>query len=363
MSPVKYIVSNYLKVLGVAEQTTAEMLMFLSEHPGYPSLRSIVECFEEWQFESTAAEITIKELKDLGNFFIAFTNTFNGTFILVISTQEYQLIYLNAKGEIICETYEEFSKKWNHVIFIAELRENSGLRRKVDLIEKTPSPNLLTVIRSVAFNQEESPTYKLFRHGSVHISYLFIRLRISQNVATVLWLFAILASGYYIAKGPTLENRLLAITLVLMHFLFDCADGEIARATKSTSQYGSNLEQLFHWITNATLIIAASLGQFAQTKNEFFLKFGLFCLASDSLFHFYYIQLNYWLDDLTDYGWFYKISSTAYQFMPLNINLFLLSCLIGHLELFLIGWAIVSFVLFGLLFIGYFRKGVFKRKI
>jgi phosphatidylglycerophosphate synthase len=357
MSSVKYIVANYLRVLGMPDETIAEMLGYLSEHSSFPSLRSIVESFEEWQFDCTAAEATEEQLRLLGNSFIAYTSIFDGSFALVIVAGDDEIIYLNSIGDVVKEPYDLFVRKWNsHVIFVAERTDLSG-QRKGEIISRSPigAPSI-SDLKKVAFYQDEPFTYKIFRRVSIYCSYWLVRWRVDPNVISLLWLVAMMGASWVVSFSSGLGGRLIAIGLVCLHFILDCCDGEVARITNRTSRVGSNLEQTIHWIVNLALILGSAWGLYRQNGTIASLSLGLICLAGDATFHFFYIQLNYWLNPHLDYGWFHKISSYIFPFMPMNINLFAIFCLIGRLDLFLLIWAIVSFTLFVLLAIGYFGK-------
>ncbi|WP_188930244.1 CDP-alcohol phosphatidyltransferase family protein [Puia dinghuensis] len=360
MSSIKYIVANYLKVLGIEQTTINEMLAFLFRHSQYPTLRSVVESFEEWQFSCTAAEATLEQLKSLGNFFMSFVNSFGGSFILVIATQEYQIIYLNAVGEVVCETYDKFIDKWNHIVFIAEVGENSGRKKSfaTDLHSGRPS---LNEIRAVSFNQDEPPTYKFFRRFSIYFSYMFARLGVTPNYISSMWVLSMLTASIVISIDTQVSHRILAAVLVIAHFIFDCADGEVSRITQRTSHAGANLEQTFHWISNLSMIVGATVAEFRETSNYHTLYLGLFCLASDCSFHFLYIQFNYWLDESKDYGWLHRLTSLIYPIMPININLFLLACIFNRFTLFLTIWGGLSFLFFILLAFVYFGKELSTR--
>jgi len=356
MSSVNYIVANYLKVLGIQEPTITAMLNFLENHPKYPSLRSIVETFEEWQFGSTAATATIEQLKSLGGFFIAYLHEGGGAFVFVIRTESEQIIYLNSIGEIIYELYEQFGSKWSNAIFIAELEEGSGFKRNNAEDYYAGDRVSLQQLKKVAFNQEEPYTYKFFRRFSIFFSYVFVRLGIGPNVISSIWMVSLIAASWLLSTGTGASVRFLAAGLICLHFLLDCADGEVARAKKLSSRIGSYYEQTIHWTTNLCLIVGISWGLFNQTGSFMTLLLGLLCLVSDSCFHFIYIQLSYWINNEVDYGWFHKITKAIYTVMPLNINLFLLGCLFNQLYVALFLWFIISSGLFILLSVGFFRK-------
>jgi phosphatidylglycerophosphate synthase len=210
-------------------------------------------------------------------------------------------------------------------------------------------------LKKVAFNQDEPYTYKFFRRISIYFSYIFIRLKITPSQISVGWLFLLLAASVLLAID-TAKFRYFAALLIILHFCLDCSDGEIARSTGRMSRIGSNLEQIIHWITNLSLIAGIAWGQFRQSANPSALLLGSMCLISDACFHFLYIQLSYWMDECTNYGFLHKITTSLYTVMPLNINLFLLGCLFNAPYLSLLLWGIITSVVFLVLLATFFGK-------
>jgi phosphatidylglycerophosphate synthase len=352
MSNTNYIVANYLNTFRFPGNTIADMTRYMERHPAFPSLMSISECFDEWRIPNIPGRIEKQELKSLDTPFMAYLDAYS-SFVLVLNQDTAQVTYLTWEGEILKESNEDFYGKWDGVVFIAEPDELSGTRvnPEAEVSEKIS----IAAIRKVAFNQEEPPTYKFFRLFSVYFSFVFARLNVSPSVITFLWLISLLGASVLIATG-SYSHMTWAIGLILLHFVLDCSDGEVARINRQTSRIGSIFEQMVHWTTNLTLIAGASLGLYAQTKNDFALMIGVFCMMADACFHYVYIQFNYWMEESVNYGWFHSITKFIYIFMPVNISLLTVCVVINRLDIFLWGWTGIAVLLFLLLTFFFLKK-------
>lgn len=364
MNIVSYIVANYLKVLRVQERTAEEMIGFLESHSSYPSLRSIVECFEEWQFQCTAATATLDQLEELNEFFIAFLSLPDNAFVFVIKAESDRIIYLDSQLQVVTESLEDFDKKWAKVVFIAEMESNSGIKKTNTPARQPGSMPSIKELKQVAYHQEEPYSFKVFRRVSIYLSYVFARLRVQPSFITALWAATLLFASYLVSTTTDRWSRLVCAAAVCIYYILDCSDGEVARSTHTSSDAGSHLEAISHWVTNLTLIAGTSFGLFRQTPDAGTLLLGLGCLVSDASFHYLYIQLNYWLKEM-DYGFFHKVTAAIYVVMPLNLNLFFLGCLLNALHLYLVLWCCISSVFFALLAISYFSRefSLLKKKV
>jgi phosphatidylglycerophosphate synthase len=95
------------------------------------------------------------------------------------------------------------------------------------------------------------------RRLSPYATRLLLRLGLSANGVT--WLM--IPSGVLAALSltlPGLPGALLCALFIQLQFLFDCADGEVARWRKESSATGVYLDRIAHQITDAAL--PAALG-------------------------------------------------------------------------------------------------------
>jgi phosphatidylglycerophosphate synthase len=95
------------------------------------------------------------------------------------------------------------------------------------------------------------------RRISPYATRLLLRLGLSANGVT--WLM--LPSGVLAALSltlPGLAGALLCVLFIQLQFLFDCADGEVARWRGESSATGVYLDRIAHHVTDAAL--PAALG-------------------------------------------------------------------------------------------------------
>jgi phosphatidylglycerophosphate synthase len=320
------VIGNYILLLGIGDRVKAEMLADLRVNQYYPSLQSVVDCFEEWNFDAVVAEASFKEIQMLQPFFIIQQDD---GLALVISIKEDSLVLFKHDDTFRIVLWSDFAELCVNkvVLFYAAVTKKSGTRKTPQGIAPPRAKPTLSDMRSVAFGQDESPSYKVFRKVSIYFSYISVRLRISANSLTWLWLLAMVGASLSISLGIGWGHRLLAIILVLIYFIFDCADGEVARVTQTSSTTGSNLERLFHWISDQLLIVGVTIGLFRSMGQVSTLMLGLACLGSHCIFSYLYIELESWTWGQAGYRLLSRLSSILFYAMPLNILLFLVACI------------------------------------
>ncbi|MFN0257608.1 cysteine peptidase family C39 domain-containing protein [Pedobacter ureilyticus] len=116
-----------LKALGikVTDKTLKEKL---ENHPDFPSLMAVSDCFNEWQISNAAYHIPKEEYKaeELQFPFIAQIPANGGQFILVHQIANGKAIYSDEKVKRKEITEEEFLKSWSGILLYAEATEKSG---------------------------------------------------------------------------------------------------------------------------------------------------------------------------------------------------------------------------------------------
>jgi len=111
------------------------------------------------------------------------------------------------------------------------------------------------------------------RKVSVYVTWLLLHTGISANQVTLLSLAVMLGGLACIAAGTT---ALLAAgaCLLLLGYILDCCDGEIARCRNQASLRGEYLDALAHATTIPAMFLAAGLGQELRTGATDALWFG-----------------------------------------------------------------------------------------
>ena len=95
---------------------------------------------------------------------------------------------------------------------------------------------------------------------------LFVRWGISANQVTYLsFFFGLAAAGTILLRTKT--GILLASIFMLVHIILDKCDGNVARVTGKTTDYGNWLDQVVGYITHS--ILFASIAAAVNTKLSF----------------------------------------------------------------------------------------------
>jgi len=100
---------------------------------------------------------------------------------------------------------------------------------------------------------------KLFRPVSFYFAWLFLRIGLSANQTTYISLVFVLVGCFsYIFVSPFL--RWIPLVLILIWALLDYVDGNIARVTRTRSQYGHFIDVLGAYFFLAFLPICMGVG-------------------------------------------------------------------------------------------------------
>lgn len=109
----------------------------------------------------------------------------------------------------------------------------------------------------------EPPSYRLIRKVSIYITWLLLHTPITANGATFLFLLFGVVGALFLAMGSH-WSAIVGVFLLQIHILLDFVDGEIARYRKTSSWFGSYLEQLSHNIVYALVYGCMSWGIYKQ---------------------------------------------------------------------------------------------------
>ena len=110
-------------------------------------------------------------------------------------------------------------------------------------------------------------TKNFSKHFSPYLTFISIKLGITPNTLTyIMWLIGILAAFTFLNEN-IIFGLVGCIFLVLIN-IFDTSDGEVARLTGQTSDFGLTLDKIAHFTTNIFLIycIAINLSKFYESS-------------------------------------------------------------------------------------------------
>lgn len=129
----------FLKSIGakVTEKTVEETL---HNHPDYPSLLATSDALNEWNIENVAVRIKSEQLAEIPTPFLTHLNMESGIFALVKSVKTDDIEWVHTKEGFKREKTQDFFRKWNGVVLMAETNEHSGEKkytenRKKEFIE------------------------------------------------------------------------------------------------------------------------------------------------------------------------------------------------------------------------------------
>ena len=136
-------------------------------------------------------------------------------------------------------------------------------------------------------------TKNFSKYFSPYLTFVSIKLGVTPNGLTyTMWLIGILAAFTFL-----IENLVFSIVgcifLILINIL-DTSDGEVARLTGQTSDYGLTLDKVAHFTTNIVLIycIAINLSHFYDSYIPIHLSIALILfMCSDELIKELFLRL------------------------------------------------------------------------
>ena len=117
-----------------------------------------------------------------------------------------------------------------------------------------------------------------FRMISKYFSWVFIKLKFTPNMITILAIIASIIGGFYLAQGNA-NGLLIAALFFFLFLLFDYCDGEVARVLNKYSMAGHYLDYMAHFIMFSSLMIGLTYSVYNYHSNKIYLLLGLCGLA------------------------------------------------------------------------------------
>ncbi|AFK05506.1 peptidase C39 bacteriocin processing (plasmid) [Emticicia oligotrophica DSM 17448] len=136
---------QYLKAIGakVTEETVEETL---KNHPDYPSLLATSDALNEWKIENVTVRIKPEQLSELQTPFLTYLYINDGIFVLVKSIKNDFIEWVHTTEGFKREKTDEFLKKWNGVVLMAETNADSGEKNFTENNKKEILSNLRTPV-------------------------------------------------------------------------------------------------------------------------------------------------------------------------------------------------------------------------
>jgi len=114
---------------------------------------------------------------------------------------------------------------------------------------------------------------------SIYITVLFLKLRLSANFATGIFLLSGLAASFLLFC-PNEFMVLLGALAFQLWYILDHVDGEVARYNKQTSLTGAYFDRISHYIVHPLLFFCLGAGLFFKLKIPAMLILGFFASFS-----------------------------------------------------------------------------------
>lgn len=115
--------------------------------------------------------------------------------------------------------------------------------------------------------------FPLIRHLSCRVTPLLVGVPVTPNQVTLASIAIGLAGAACFMQGNILTGLLGALLLVVSYVL-DSVDGELARIRETTSRFGDRLAEVGGWLVHATLFIAFGMVAKERTGNALWLIFA-----------------------------------------------------------------------------------------
>ncbi len=139
------------------------------------------------------------------------------------------------------------------------------------------SPNFLQRTKEIYAVQNFKEFYSRIFSGkfSPFVAAACVNTPITPNHLTILMIPTGILGGIVLALGTNLAFLIGGLLFVLLNII-DAADGELARYTKRTSEFGDYLDRVAHYATNTALIFGLGVGLYIQTGHFFLLPLAFF---------------------------------------------------------------------------------------
>ncbi|WP_158077249.1 CDP-alcohol phosphatidyltransferase family protein [Caenibacillus caldisaponilyticus] len=200
--------------------------------------------------------------------------------------------------------------------------------------------------------------YYFVRPLSYYFTWVFLKLKISPNFATIISAFIGFIGAIIMAVG-TFKLQLTGAILINFWIIFDCVDGNIARFNEQTSKFGEFLDGISGYIFTSFLYTGIGLSVFLSGNKSIVLYNDwiyilLGCLTS--LFTILPRLIEHKAQNLfteyssiatnkNNYNIFYKIGLNVAGMAGLSNPLLLIAVITKSLDLYLIFYFVVHLLI------------------
>jgi phosphatidylglycerophosphate synthase len=133
--------------------------------------------------------------------------------------------------------------------------------------------------------------FPLVRHLSWRLSLLLARTQVTPNQLTAASLVAGLACAWYVMQG-SYEFGIAAGALLVLCYVFDNSDGEIARIKNLHSNFGMHFDTFADWLVHGFFFAALGIGVSLRTGQDMWLWMGWSAAAGATANYFLGVYLD-----------------------------------------------------------------------
>lgn len=170
-------------------------------------------------------------------------------------------------------------------------------------------------LRRICQTKKDEPfLLPIMRKGSIYITYVLIKTKITANQVTYITISLDFIAGFFLSFGQYWYS-IFAGLILLLTYLLDCVDGEIARYSRYVNQAkddraGVFLENIHHMIEAPVIFIGVTYGIFNATGETI-----IFTLCTSSLFFFFaFRSINSYISSIRFHNFTYE--SSIWSYMP-----------------------------------------------
>jgi len=119
------VIQQAIRVLKV-KVTQTTIRYYLYRHPYYPTLKSVCDALDKWKIENYALDLSLEEMQNLNQPFIAHRNIASGQIILVYQIDKSGVQYSTGDSTLIKEDIQTFSETLSGAVIVFQQTEHSG---------------------------------------------------------------------------------------------------------------------------------------------------------------------------------------------------------------------------------------------
>ena len=162
------------------------------------------------------------------------------------------------------------------------------------LFKFSPPLASLTMVNSISDIRKKTQygknrVWNVYRFISVYITAIFIRLPITPNQVTAMWVFFVIIGSFLIFFYPTYYPlKVLGAFFIFLMPILDFVDGELARWRGQISlTWGEYMDWIGGWLSHTLPTISLFLAEFyIRDRTVSVLYIGLACLMGYVMFEF-----------------------------------------------------------------------------